>query len=88
MAGIYFEWPSACAQAWDAPNTLKFIIYKQKKFYKLIDRFYQLEWVNKTGCRYTGRGQLVATVHQRASDHENAQTTCGSPIDGYVEDGN
>jgi hypothetical protein len=44
-----FEWPSAFAQAWDTPNTLKFITTKQKNFYEMIDRFYQLERVNKTG---------------------------------------
>ena len=54
----------------------------------MIDRFYQLERVIKTGCRYTGRGKCVSTVYRWASDWENTQTTCGSPIDGYVEDGN
>ena len=81
------EWPSACAQAWDTPNTLKFIANKQKKFYQMIDRFYQPETVNKTGCRCIGRGKFVATVHRWVSDYENTQTTCGSPIDAYLAEG-
>ena len=88
MAGMNFEWSSAFAQAWDTPNALKFITKKQKNFYEVIDRFYQLERVNKTGCRGTGRGKFVAAVHRWVSDYENTQTTWGSPIDGYVEEGN
>ena len=82
-----FEWLSAFAQAWDASNTLKFITKKQEKIYELIDGFYKLERMKKTGSRYTGRGKDLATVHQWVSDYENTKTTCGSPIDGYVEDG-
>ena len=83
-----FEWLSAFAQAWDASNTLKFITKKQEKFYAVIDGFYKLERRKKTGSRYTGRGKYLATVHQWVSDDENTQTTCGSRIVGYVEDGN
>ena len=82
-----FEWLSAFAQAWDASNTLKFITKKQEKFYAVIDGFYKLERRKKTGGHYTGRGKYLATVHQWVSDYENTKTTCGSPIDGYVEDG-
>lgn len=53
----------------------------------MIDRFYQPETVNKTGCRYTRCGKFVATVHRWVSDYENTQTTCGSPIDAYVAEG-
>ena len=83
-----FEWLSAFAQAWDASNTLKFITKKQEKFYEMIDGFYKFERLKKTGCCYTGRGKYLATVHQWVSDYENTKTTCGSPIDGDVENGN
>ncbi len=82
------EWLTAFAQASDTPNGLKFITKKQKNFYETIDRFYQLERVNKTACRYTVRSKHVVTVHGWVSHYENTQTPCGSPTDGYADDGN
>jgi hypothetical protein len=39
-AGIYFKQHPSFAQAWDAPETLKFITGNQKNIYEKIDRFY------------------------------------------------
>ena len=83
-----FKWHSAFAQAWDTPGTVKFITRKKKYFYEMIDRFYQLEQVNKNGCRYTVLSAFVATVHRWVNGYENTQSRCGSPIDGYMEAGN